>query len=406
MYYFNKKTGFMISVIGGTYKEINLDNLSKENFGSGLRSVYFLLENEVEVNFYTAGNNEVKDYLEVYKNSYNSFSYDCKFTNDFITFKYYFGLDNPNIYPNSSKINKSETISVYDKNIICFGMLESNFEVNGDYVIYDPQTSSNPYRFSDFGRANKLIYIVNFNEAKSISRKNNISDIVEFFFNEEGVFALIIKNGPHGAKLFTRENIKGHLIPSYITQNVFKIGSGDIFTTSFSYYLIVKGFSLEKAALYASKTTALYCDKQIIKTNNLENYVYDEFTNSLDNKQIYLASPIFSLSDLILVDKIREIFLDFGVKVFSPFHDIGLGNDDEIAKKDLEGLNQSDIIFSIVDGLDSGTLIELGYGMAKNKKIISYHRTNEEESLIMLTPSNIKIFDNLTSAIYNTIWSL
>lgn len=396
----------MISVIGGTYKEVNLDDLSNNIFGSGLRCVHFLLENETEVNFYTAGNNEVKDYLEVYKNSYNNFSYDCKFTNDFITFKYYFALDSPNVYPNSSKISRSEIISVDDKNIICFGMLESNFEINGDYVIYDPQTSSNPYKFSDFGKANKLIYIVNFNEAKSISQKDEISNIVDFFFNEEKVFALIIKNGPHGAKLFTKKDNDGYLIPSYITQNVFKIGSGDIFTTSFSYYLLEKKFSLEKSAFLASKTTALYCDKQIVKVNSLDNYIYEEFKNNLNNKQIYLASPIFSLSDLVLVDKIREIFLDFGVKVFSPFHDIGLSNDEEIAKKDLEGLNQSDIIFSIVDGLDSGTLIELGYGMAKNKKIVSYHRTNDEGSLIMLKPSNIKVFNNLTSAIYNTIWNL
>lgn len=396
----------MISVIGGTYKEINLDNLSNENFGSGLRSIYFLLENGVKVTFYTAGNNEVKDYLEVYKNSYKNFSYRCKPTNYFITFKYYFALDNPNLYPNPSLINKSDIINVKTKNIICFGMLESDFEINGDYVIYDPQTSFNPRKFSDFGKANKLIYVVNFNEAKSISRKKDIINIVKFFFNEESVFALIIKNGPHGAKLFTKENQEGSLIPSYITQNVSKIGSGDIFTTSFSYYLIEKEFALEKAAIYASKATALYCDKQIVKINNLESYTYKQFANNLENKQIYLASPIFSISDLILIDKIREIFLDFGVKVFSPFHDIGMGNDDEVAKKDLEGLNQSDTIFSIADGLDSGTLVELGYGMAKNKKIICYHRTNNEGSLIMLKPSNIIFFDNLTSAIYNTIWSL
>lgn len=396
----------MISVIGGTYKEVNLDSLSNEYFGSGLRCVHFLLENEVEVAFYTAGNNKVREYLEVYKNSYKKFSYECKPTNDFITFKYYFALDNPSIYPNSSKIDKSEIINVEDKNIICFGMLESEFKIKGNYVIYDPQTSSNPYKFSDFGTANKLIYIVNFNEAKSLSGKDDIDNVIKFFFDEEDVFALIIKNGPHGAKLFTKENKEGFLIPSYITSNVSKIGSGDIFTTSFSYYLIEKELPIEEAASLASKTTALYCDKQIVKINDLDSCNYKEFTGDLSDKQVYLASPIFSLSDLIFIDKIRETFLDFGVKVFSPFHDIGLSNDEEIAKKDLDGINQSDIIFSVVDGLDSGTLIELGYGMAKNKKIISYHRTTNDGALMMLKPSNVKIFDSLTSAIYNTIWSL
>lgn len=126
----------------------------------------------------------------------------------------------------------------------------------------------------------------------------------------------------------------------------------------------------------------------------------------LQQKQIYLAAPIFSLSDLILIDKIRDVFLDMGLKVFSPYHDIGLGSDDEIAMKDLMGLQDSDVIFGLLDGLDSGTLIELGFAMAKNKKIIGYHRTNSAGSMLMLQPADIQVYDHLTTAIYHTLWSL
>ena len=77
-----------------------------------------------------------------------------------------------------------------------------------------------------------------------------------------------------------------------------------------------------------------------------------------------------------------------------------------IAIKDLEGINNSDVIFVVLDNLDSGTLIESGYSMAKGKKIIVYHRTCEESKLLMLKPGNFTTNIYLTTALYQTIWSL
>jgi len=396
----------MISIIGGTYKEINLENNTDEIYGSGLRSSYFLLENGVNVKFYTSGNSKVEDYLKLYKGTYTDFEFYCQKSENFITFKYYFALDNPTIYPNILKINKTEVITALDENIICFGMLETDFSIKGNRVIYDPQTSIKPAKFSQFGEAEQLIYIVNHSEAKSISATEDEKKIIEFFFESEGAYALIIKNGPSGAKLYYEG--KSYKIPSYITDNVTKIGSGDIFTTSFAYYWIERGLSIEESALNASKSTAYYCDTLIVRQHGLlSNFLYKEYeAKHLFDKQVYIASPIFSLSDIILVDKIRNAFLDFGIKVFSPFHDIGLGSDEDFAKKDLEELNKSEIVFGVLDGLDAGTLIELGVSMAKDKKMIGYHRTCTVGSLFMLTPSNIKIHETLTTSIYHTIWSI
>jgi hypothetical protein len=400
----NKKK--MISVIGGTYKEINLENNTEENYGSGLRSSYFLLENGVEVKFHTSGNSKVEDYLKLYKGTYSNFEFHCEISENFITFNYYFALDTPTIYPNILKINKTEIIRVLEENIVCFGMLESDFSIKGNRVIYDPQTSLRPLKFSQFGKAEQLVYIVNLFEAKSISGLEDTNEIIDFFFESEGVYALIIKNGPYGANLYYEG--KTYKIPSYITDNVTKIGSGDIYTTSFAYYWIEKGLSLEQSALNASKSTAYFCDTLEVRQHELlKNFNYKEYeAKPLFDKQIYIASPIFSLSDIILVDKLRNVFLDFGVKVFSPFHDIGLGSEVDIAIKDLEGLDKSDIVFGVLDGLDAGTLIELGVSMSKNKKMIGYHRTCNVGSLLMLTPSNIKIHMNLTTSIYHTIWSI
>lgn len=396
----------MISVIGGTYREINYDGMTIEIFGSGLRCCKYLLENGTKVKFQTSGDISVERYLKQYSKVYPDFTFKCNPTEDLITFKYSFALDEPQVFPNMLNISKTEIGEINDQNIICYGMLESNFKLTGKCIVYDPQTSIKPVPFSDFGNAEQLIYIVNMDEAKSISGSDDITKIKKYFFYIEKAYAFIIKNGPFGATLFYKNReIK---IPSYITSEVNKIGSGDIFTASFGFYWMIKKYSLEDCAYFASKSTALYCDNNNYSSINIEStFNFKEFDNiNLRDKQVYLASPIFSLSDLILIDKIREAFLGFGIKVFSPFHDIGLGDKSSIAKLDLDGINKSDIIFFVFDNLDPGTLIESGYVMALDKKIIAYHRTCKDEDLLMLSPSKISFYNNLTTAIYHTIWSL
>lgn len=396
----------MIDIVGGTYREIDFDENSIEIYGSGFRAVKFLLENNCLVKYSTVGNTEIISYLKENKKVYNNFTFDCEEYDELITFKYSFSLDQPTIFPNLLNIKKAKSLNVNSENIIAFGMLEAEFLLSGSKVIYDPQTSIKPKKFSEFGKAEELIYIVNRNEAYSISSSNNIEEIKKYFFNIEKAKAFIIKNGPYGATLYLKDReIK---IPSYITDNVYKIGSGDIFTSSFGYYWMIKGLSIEDSALNASKSTAFFCDKKAyIDTSSIEEFHYREFNNqTFSEKQVYLASPFFSISELILVDKIRSAFLSLGIKVFSPFHDIGLGDHITIAKKDLEAIEKSDIIFCVLDNFDSGTLIESGYSLAKGKKIIGYHRTCDENKLLMLKPANVDFLQHLTTAIYQTIWKL
>ena len=396
----------MITVIGGTYREIDYDEILIDIYGSGFRGTKFLLENKCTVEFHTTGNQETSLFLKENQKVYQNLSFHCQEFNDIITFKYCFSLDQPTIFPNLLNISKTDKLNVQAENIIAYGMLESDFKLSGKKIVYDPQTSIKPNKFSDIGEAEELVYIVNMKEAQSLASSYDLENIKSFFFNKEKATAFIIKNGPFGATLYyDNKEIK---IPSYITKNVNKIGSGDIFTASFGYYWIQKGLSFEESALNASKSTAYYCDKKVfVDVSQLDSFEYIEFDRKeYTNMQVYLASPFFAISELILIDKIRSAFLDFGVKVFSPFHDIGLGDDTTIAQKDIEGIGNSDIIFCVFDNLDSGTLVESGYSLAKGKKLIGYHRTCEESKLLMLKLGNLQVFNNLTTAIYQTIWNL
>lgn len=396
----------MINVIGGTYREINYDDVSEEIFGSGFRGAKFLLENKNAVNFITSGNNEIEKFLKENQKVYSNLKFKRHTYDEIITFQYSFALDEPSISPSLLNISKTENWKFRGDDVVAFGMLESDYKIDCKRAVYDPQTSIKPKKFIEFGKAEELIYIVNRNEAQSISGSKEIEDIKSYFFQKENATAFIIKNGPYGATLYCISD-EFH-IPCYITKNVNKIGSGDIFTASFGYYWMTKNLSLEEASLLASKSTAVYCDKKVYIdcTDNFK-FEYEEFrAKDLFEKQIYLASPFFALSELILVDKIREALLSFGVKVFSPFHDIGLGEATTIAKKDIEGINNSDVIFAVLDNLDSGTLIESGFSMANGKKIIGYYRSCDESKLLMLKPGDFTTNSNLTTALYQTIWSL
>ncbi|WP_452227373.1 PfkB family carbohydrate kinase [Lacinutrix cladophorae] len=396
----------MINVIGGSYREINFDDISMEIFGSGFRAAKFLLENKSSVNFITSGNAEIVKFLKENQKVYSKLKFECHSYDELITFQYNFALDEPSIFPSLLNIKKTKAWEFVGDDLIAFGMLESDYKIDCKRVVYDPQTSIKPKRFSELGKTKELVYIINRNEAYSISSKDNIDDIRKYFFKEEKVTAFIIKNGPYGATLYTKSD-ELH-IPCYITDNVYKIGSGDIFTASFGYYWMSKNLSVEDSALLASKSTAVYCDKKayIDCTNNFE-FTYEEYkAKNLTKKQVYLASPFFALSELMLVDKIRDALISFGVRVFSPFHDIGLGEEISIAKKDIEGIKNSDVIFVVLDNLDSGTLIESGFSLANGKTIIGYHRTCDENKLLMLKPGNFTTNSNLTTALYKTIWSL
>lgn len=400
----------MIKIIGGTYEEINLDITTYNILGSGLRSLSFILENsKQDVEFFTRGNEKVAKHLSNYMGVYNNLHINISNSEHLLTFKYYFALDNPSIYPNPSTLKDIPILKASKGDFICFGMLDGDFEIDGNKVVYDPQTYLNPTKFSKRSNAKELIYVVNLSEAKSFANSSDMESILEFFFDEEKVKALIIKNGPHGAIIYLNKE-EVYNIPAYKTDVVNKIGSGDIFTTAFAYYWFDYGeLSIQECALYASKTTAIYCDNETYEAYNIKasKFNYNELeTKKINEKQVYIASPIFSLSEIVLVDKIRDSLIDLGVKVFSPYHDVGYGNEKLIAEKDIRGIDESDIIFCVLDGLDSGTLIELGYAMSKGKEIIGYHRTVNSGDLLMLEMAKIKYFNELTTALYQTIWSL
>lgn len=62
------------------------------------------------------------------------------------------------------------------------------------------------------------------------------------------------------------------------------------------------------------------------------------------------------------------------------------------------------MVFAILDGLDSGTIFEIGFASAKGKKVIIYNESVDDKDLVMFSGENTFIIKDYVSAIYRTVW--
>ena len=96
-------------------------------------------------------------------------------------------------------------------------------------------------------------------------------------------------------------------------------------------------------------------------------------------KTIYLASPLFSHAEVEYNRMLSDLFLKKGFSVFLPQEDAEDStverekqNQETIFRACVTGINSSDIIVAVLDGVDvdSGTAWEIGYAYAKGKPVI------------------------------------
>lgn len=399
-------------VVGGTYTEICFEPIWEQIYGSGFRAVNVILENDDEepVEFYTCADSvEVKSHLKYHSNLNHRLVIHIQSIEKNPEFRYDHPLKSPVIYPRPDVLAKHQnSIAATGENILAFGMIEAQVEVHGKKVVYDPQSPVNPILFSSTNStAEELVIIVNEDEARKLSQETNLEAIKNFFFKVENCTVLVVKMGAKGAMFYSIESEIGTHLPVYKTNRVWNIGSGDVFSAYFALNWF-NGSSFIKCAVEASRATAIYCNsKSLSISQKLKNFQLSELIiKKKPTGQIYLAGPFFTYSQRWIVNEIWTSFKGLGLNVFSPFHDVGHGRALDVVGKDLQGLDKSEVIFAIIDGLDSGTLFEVGYAIALRKKVIAFTQNEGEEAIKMLEGTNCVIENDLTTAIYKTYWNL
>jgi len=326
-----------------------------------------------------------------------------------IRFIYVHGLDRPQI---ENATSGQPPLVVEASNVLRFGMLEGDGVVDGGNVVYDPQTAMSPAVFHANGsQADRLAVVLNENEARSMTGLYDagINELMVAVREINRANVVVIKRGPLGAVVF--DGTARSQVPALHTQTVWKIGSGDVFSAHFGLNWAVYGRDPVASAQAASRATACYCEMGgfpnpgLLQSFDATPVVPSAQFLAGRAPKIYLASPFFTLSQLWLVEQTRMQLRNFGLDVFSPYHDVGLGPADRVVQADLKGLGEADCVFAIADGLDAGTLVEIGYAIARGAPVVVYCENESEEDLKMMAGSGCILCIDYVSAIYRALWT-
>ena len=394
-----------VSIVGGTYLETCYWPIWEALYGSGWRSVwvYRAFCPKARISFHTVGGERVEKMLKLYS-CVENLTIQLIDSSSTIGFYYKHPLANPEI---QGRTNEWFSLNVSGERVIGFGMLDADTRIEGEWVVYDPQSPKHPLSFrAQGGKAKHLALVLNESEARGLSGETDLQSIKSTLFEREECDCIVVKCGAKGAMVYSSKDDDGSVIPVFKTSHVWPIGSGDVFTTVFSYYWF-NGSKPVEAAQNASKAVAVFCENpdtlETIPDVLMRDNSYELF-EPRGNGLVYLAGPFFTLNEKLFVAECRGLLQALGVRVFSPYHDVGEGKAEFVAPKDIEKLKECSCVFAIIDGLDSGTLFEVGYAVAIGKKVVAYVENETEGALKMLEGSGCDIESDFTTAMYKAIW--
>lgn len=400
-------------VTGGSYYE-RCDVPQYNNlYGSALRgisSIQTISENNNRLETCLAESEE--DVLESYSATHG-FNYNFEPIPNTLTFNYLHALSEPSVEPVEGLEYNKKIGPIRGDSILRFSLAEGTAVVEGEQVVYDPQ-SGDPEHFEENGStAEELALVLNESEARSLAGKSSYDDLLrELTQGPHAADAVVLKRGASGA--LVREDGRTHEVPSFKTEHIWPIGSGDIFSAVFACHWTEHGASAEEAAHKASLSTAYYCSTQILPIPSDPREVSDFKPEEVqpeahpEELSVYLAGPFFDVDQLWFIEEVWRILRRWGASVFSPYHELGLaskGNEAEIAKRDLDAIEECDAVFALFGDGDNGTLFELGYARKANKSVYIYDNNLDRQRHTMTRGSGCRVYPDLPSAVYNLFWN-
>ena len=219
---------------------------------------------------------------------------------------------------------------------------------------------------------------------------------------------VVAKCGPRGAVVV--DDNGPSLVEPHPTEEVWPIGSGDVFSAIFAWNWAEQGEEPLESARRASLGTATWCSRGPLQVVTKRGGVIAPKSNKKKNAdlrdiRIYLAGPYFNYGERWLVDLMREGLRGLGVEVFSPFHEVGEGPPNKVAPADIQGLERCSAVLALLDGMDAGTLFEVGYAKARNIPVVGLAEQPDNPDLCMLQGTGVPIYPNLAQAAYHAVWS-
>ncbi len=398
-----------LTIAGGTYLEQCQFPEWNEVYGSGLRAAAAVTGLGGNSEFHTYVSTE---HLPALRARAHELSIECYPTEipRTVSFDYVHGFSTPQVLPPPYflKRERQPALEISGDAVLRFGFIEGDAIVKGGgRVVYDPQNPHEPEPFDANGSmADSMAIVCNAAEGRCLTGESDPSTIATALIDRDNCEIAVVKCGSMGA--FVAGDFGLQQIPAYKTEFVWPIGSGDVFAAVFAYgWALMKKDPVE-AANMASRATAFYCEKRHLRFRE-ERLDEIEFLplpiRRRDRKPcVYLAGPFFSMPEIWLINQSRDALRSQGFSVFSPLHQVGRGPAEVVYEPDIDGIVGCDIVFACVDGLDAGTLFEIGYAKAMGKQVVAFVQRERPEDLKMLIGSGCIIEHDFVTAVYKAAW--
>lgn len=295
--------------------------------------------------------------------------------------------------------------AVHSDAALVYGMLEGNPKVSAKRIVFDPQSeadASDPFKY--INPTEQLAAVLNEKELARWSKTQDLLEGAKRLISKRRIDVVVVKQGPFGCLVM--DSGGAHYVPAFPSKNVFKIGSGDVFSAAFAKFWALDGESAIDAAENASRCTSIYCNSKSLDAISLYKESILTPIKKKKTPSIYLAGPFFSLGQRFLVEEARRSLLSLGLNVFSPLHDVGTDEPpDVIAREDLRGLENCTAVLALISDLDPGTIFEIGFARARKIPVVAYGEGIKNEHLTMLIGSDCICSEDFCSALYNAVWA-
>lgn len=395
----------MTTVVGGVYVERCVEPHWDDVYGSAGRAAAAISAAVPDVRLVTYRARPLTDAFESLANAYG-IAINGPETTEEVAFDYFHPLAVPRITPRPDAIPVHEPVCVQDDIVLRFGMLEGSAVVSAKTAVYDPQSAFDPRPFGENGSTvERLALILNQHEARRFTGEPDALKAAELLLARGDAAVVVLKMGSRGALVLTPD--ARHPVPAYRSENVFKIGSGDVFSAAFTLFWAVEGRSAAESADLASRAVSRYVDARALPIPPVDQLASAHLVPvRAGSGQIYIAAPFFNLAERWLVEEVRAQLLGMGVPVFSPLHDVGEGPGEIVAPQDLKGLDDSQVVLAILNGSDAGTVFEVGYAVARGIPVVALAQNMRPEDVKMPAGAGCTMVNDLVSAIYQAIWAL
>ena len=105
-----------------------------------------------------------------------------------------------------------------------------------------------------------------------------------------------------------------------------------------------------------------------------------------------------------MIEEACTVLDTMGFEVLSPYHLVGPGDADDVVEADLRYLDDADLVLAIGDGMDAGTIFEVGYAHAKGMPVVFYAENEVGEDRKMFEGTGCRMCGDFTSAVYHAVW--